>query len=184
MGERRFGGKLERLHSPERIQLLEIERVLDLSLEGIEASSVLDIGVGGGLFAKAFLERGLKVAGIDVNPDMVAAASEFAPQGEYKEAIAEELPYADQSFDLIFMGHVFHEVDDFVKTLEETRRVARQRIMILEWPYREQEVGPPMDHRMQEETVVGYAKDAGFTDIVTTQLTHLVMYQLNQPRSV
>lgn len=179
MGERRFGGKIDRLHSPERIKILEIDRVLDLSLENIEAKSVLDIGVGGGLFSKAFFERGLSVAGIDVNPDMVMAAREFLPTGEFKEAVAEVLPYPDQSFDLIFMGHVFHEVDDFVKTLQEAKRVASQRTVILEWPYKEQEVGPPMDHRMKEETVVGYAKAAGFTDIDTIQLTHVVLYRLN-----
>lgn len=179
MGERRFGGNLDRLHSPERIKLLEIDRVLDLCLENIQAKSVLDVGVGGGLFAEAFFKRGLTVAGIDVNPNMVAASSQRLPQGDFKEAIAEKLPFPDQSFDLIFMGHVFHEVDDFVKTLQEARRVAQKRTIILEWPYREQEVGPPMDHRMQEETVIGYAQSAGFTDITTIQLTHLVMYRLN-----
>jgi hypothetical protein len=43
---------LEKLRSPERMALLEVERVVQLTLEGCVADSILDIGTGSGLFAE------------------------------------------------------------------------------------------------------------------------------------
>ncbi len=179
VNERRFAGKLERLHSPERLKLLEMDRVLALSLEGLAIQSALDVGTGGGLFAKTFAERGLQVAGVDVNPEMVAAAAQYVPDSEFWQAPAENLPVPDDSYDLVFVGHVLHEVDDVVKTLQEARRAARQRVVILEWPYREQEYGPPLDHRLQHEDMVSYAPQAGFSKIANLTLTPLVLYRLD-----
>ncbi|NDJ86942.1 MAG: class I SAM-dependent methyltransferase, partial [Chloroflexi bacterium] len=154
MTERRFAGKIESLHAPERIALLEIERVVDHCLEGITGGSTLDVGTGGGLFAKAFAQRGAQVAGVDISPEMLAAARSFLPEGDFRQAPAEALPFADDSFDLVFMGHVFHEVDDYVKALKEARRVSFNRIAILEWPYREHKHGPPLDHRLQPRQII------------------------------
>jgi methylase of polypeptide subunit release factors len=53
MHERRFRGDPARLRSPERLEQLEVERVVELSLEGITAGSVLDVGTGTGVFAEA-----------------------------------------------------------------------------------------------------------------------------------
>ena len=48
MHEKRFDGKVERLRSPERVQRLEVDRVVDLCLEGDEIRDVLDVGTGWG----------------------------------------------------------------------------------------------------------------------------------------
>lgn len=179
LGERRFVGKIDKLHSPERVVRLEVEKVLDMSLKGIEATSALDVGTGGGLFADAFLKRGLYVSGIDINPDMVAAAQTYAPQAQFKEASAEHLPYEDDAFDVVFLGHVLHEVDDFVQALREARRVARRRVTVLEWPYREEEHGPPLAHRLKTEDVINYARQAGFREVEALDLQHMTLYRLN-----
>lgn len=93
MHEKRFDGSIERLRSPERVARLEVERVVSLCLESEELKSVLDVGVGSGLFAEAFAKHGLQVAGVDVNPEMVVAARQFVPQGDFREATAEALPF-------------------------------------------------------------------------------------------
>ena len=54
--------------------LLEVPRVVDLCLEGIEASRALDVGTGTGIFAEAFAARGLQAIGIDPNPGLLEAA--------------------------------------------------------------------------------------------------------------
>ncbi len=178
-GDRRFVGQIDKLHSPERIAMMEVERVVDLSLDQLEATSALDVGTGGGLFAEAFLKRGLYVSGLDVNPDILAAARAFAPEADFKEGVAEHLPYQDNSFDVVFMGHVLHEVDDFAQTLKEARRVARHRVIVLEWPHREESHGPPLSHRLKPDDVNTYAKQAGFTTVEVTDLQHMVLYRLN-----
>ncbi len=153
MNERTFHGDIERLRDPKRLALLEADCVVALTLDGIEAKNVLDVGVGSGIFAHAFAARGLAVAGIDTNPEMIPIARKYVPGGDLRQASAEALPYPEHSFDLVFLGFVLHETDDAVKTLSEARRVARKRVAILEWPYLEEEGGPPLAHRLKSEQV-------------------------------
>jgi 2-polyprenyl-3-methyl-5-hydroxy-6-metoxy-1,4-benzoquinol methylase len=65
MHERRYNGEVERLRATQRVALLEVNRVVDLCLEGIQAMNILDVGTGGGIFAEAFSKRGMNVTGID-----------------------------------------------------------------------------------------------------------------------
>ncbi|MGQ9852901.1 MAG: hypothetical protein ACUVTG_05805, partial [Candidatus Oleimicrobiaceae bacterium] len=66
MHERRYSGEVKRLRDPERLARLEVARVVELSLQGISAHRLLDVGVGTSVFAEAFARRGLRVVGIDV----------------------------------------------------------------------------------------------------------------------
>lgn len=178
MHEKRFNGTVERLRSPERVVRLEVERVASLCLEAADLRSVLDVGVGSGLFAEAFAQRGLKVAGVDVNQEMITAARQFVPQGDFRESTAEELPYPDASFDLVFFGLVLHESDEPLKVLREARRVSRQRVCILEWPYQDGEFGPPLAHRVNPIEIADLARQAGFTHMENIQLNYLTFYRL------
>ncbi len=178
MHEKRFDGTVERLRAPERVARLEVERVVDLCLETTGLKSVIDVGVGSGLFAEVFAQRGLEVAGVDVNPEMIAAAHHFVPEGDFREATAELLPYPDASFDLVFFGMLLHESDEQLKVLQEARRVSRRSVCILEWPYRDQEFGPPLAHRLKSTEIENLARQAGFSTIENIPLTHLVFYRL------
>ncbi|SRR5487761_1904214 len=176
----RYGGTPSGLRSPERMALLEVERVVDLCLDGCVAQSVLDVGVGSGVFAEEFNRRGLRVTGVDVNPEMVAAAHEHVPQATFLEAPADALPFADSAFDLVFLGHVLHEVPDQVRALTEVRRVASARVAVLEWPYVAGTFGPPLEHRLSDETIQSFARAAGFQQIQRLDLEHMTLY-LMQP---
>ncbi len=175
---RRFQGGPERLRSPARLALLEVPRVLGLCLAEIEARKVLDLGTGSGVFAEAFAEKGLEVTGVDVNPGMLVLAREAVPQGRFLEAEAESLPFEDGAFDLVFLGQVLHEATDALAVLREARRVARVRVAVLEWAYREGEAGPPLGHRLSAATISGLAAQAGFTQVATESLETLVLYTL------
>ncbi len=148
MYEKGLEGHLERLRSPERIARLEVERVVELCLTEVQIHTLLDIGTGTGLFAEAFAHRGIQVSGVDANPGTLPMARGFVPMGDFREGFAEALPFSDGSFDLVFLGLVLYEADDPRKALEEARRVARQRVGILEWPFREHSFGPPLEHRL------------------------------------
>ncbi|HEX2910141.1 MAG TPA: class I SAM-dependent methyltransferase [Chloroflexia bacterium] len=168
-----------RLRTPERLERLEVERVLALCLENKAVHTVLDIGTGSGVFAEAFAGRGLEVAGIDENDEMLAAARSFVPQASFEQASAEELPFKDGQFDLVFLGMVFHEVDDRLKTLKEARRAGKSRIAMLEWRYREEEVGPPLAHRLKPEEIKALAEQTGFSQVEEFPLSQLVLYRLD-----
>jgi ubiquinone/menaquinone biosynthesis C-methylase UbiE len=176
--ERRFHGTADRLRAADRIARLDLPRVVELSLAGPTAMSLLDVGTGTGVFAEAFVAAGLAVTGIDTNADLLAVARGFAPTAQFTEAPAEQIPFPNGSFDLVFLGHVLHEADDPVAALQEARRVMRQRVAILEWPYRDEPHGPPLAHRLSPATVADLAARAGFQSVEALQLEHMDFYRL------
>lgn len=178
MNERTYSNSVERLRSPERMERLEVKRVVDICLEGETINLVLDIGVGSGLFAEEFMNRNIVIAGIDINPEMIKAAGSYLPGCEFKLAPAEEIPYNDGSFDMAFMGLILHEADDIKKALSEAKRVSKKLVGVLEWNYREEEIGPKLEHRIKEDDLKKIAADAGFLKAETIQLNKLVLYKL------
>jgi ubiquinone/menaquinone biosynthesis C-methylase UbiE len=177
MHERRYSAEIDRLRSPERMERLEVQRVIDLCLEGARVQSVLDVGTGSGIFAEGFAKKITAVAGIDANPEMVKASKELVPQASFQQATAESIPYADKSFDLVFLGLVLHETDDPQKALLESRRCAKHSVVILEWPHRQEEFGPPLEHRLKSEDVAAIARRAGLEAITVTAMKDLVLYR-------
>ena len=139
---------------------------------------MVDIGTGSGIFAEAFAAQGLQVAGIDLREDMLAAAQVFVPSGDFRQAHMEKLPFADKTFDLAFMGHVLHEADDLLTALKEAGRVASARVVVLEWPYKLQTYGPPLEHRLKDETIRAAAAEAGFRGIEGQRLQAMMIYRL------
>jgi ubiquinone/menaquinone biosynthesis C-methylase UbiE len=180
MHERRFNREIERLRDPGRIARLEVQRVADLSLEKMDGiRTVLDVGTGSGLFAENFSAHGLTVAGVDANPDMLPAARQYVPSGTFREGVAEELPFEDGSFDLVFMGLLLHETDDARAALSEAHRVASKRVAILEWPDEEQSFGPPREHRLSYGKITSLARQAGFKEVQCIRLEHLALYRID-----
>ena len=179
MHERRFNREIERLRDPERGARFEVGRVVSCALEGLNAArTVLDVGTGSGLFADEFAKSGLTVTGLDANAEMLRVAKQYVPLGTFKEGAAEQLPFPDGSFDLVFMGLLLHETDDPLAALREARRVARQRLAILEWPKEEQDFGPPLDHRISPEKISKLSEKTGFRSFKFIQLQDLTLYLL------
>jgi ubiquinone/menaquinone biosynthesis C-methylase UbiE len=178
MHDRHFHGEPARLRSPERVLLLEVDRVVALSLDGIVASTMLDVGTGSGLFAEAFANKGLEVTGIDDSREMVDAAQNHVPQGHFWQARAEDLPFSDKAFDLVFLSLVLHETISPVQALKEARRVAQHRVVILEWPYKDEEQGPPQTDRLEPNMVARFAREAGFQACEEKPLSRMIFYLL------
>jgi ubiquinone/menaquinone biosynthesis C-methylase UbiE len=178
MNEKRFSGEVSRLRAPERVERLEVARVVNLSLEGGSFRNVLDVGTGSGLFAEAFAGHGLSAAGVDANPEMIAAVQAYVPAGQFREAPAEALPYPDEAFDLVFMGLLLHESDEPLQAVREARRVTRHRVSILEWPYQDGSFGPPLAHRISPAVLTELVQQAGFSKWETLPLAHLILYRL------
>ena len=178
MHEKRFEGDISRLRSAERVERLEVERVVGLCMENDQAKNMLDIGVGTALFAEAFAQHGLKVAGVDANPEMLPVAAQYVPAGDFRQATAEALPWPDGSFDLVFLGVLLHEADDTLQALKEARRVARQRVCILEWPYRDGVFGPPLADRLNPDDLIVLFQKAGYHKWRVVELTDTVLYRL------
>lgn len=178
MNERTYNQNPDKLRYQERIERVEPENVVKLCLNDSNIKSVLDIGTGTGLFAEEFFKHNIKVTGVDINPNMIEAAKRNVPEGDFKIGTAEELPVNDKSCDLVFMGMVFHEVDNHLKALQEAKRAAVKAAAILEWPYKDEEAGPPIEHRLREEFILNLAKEAGFSKTEIYPLKRLVLYKM------
>ena len=176
--DRRYQASAEKLRAPGRLALLEIPRVVSLCRDGADIRTVLDVGTGTGVFAEAFAAASLRVTGIDPQKGLLAVAREHAPAVSFAQGVAESLPFADGTFDLVFLGHVLHETDDPARALAEARRVALKRVAVLEWPYVAEDRGPPLAHRLTPERIRELAEAAGFTRAERTELAHMHLYRL------
>lgn len=176
--ERRYPSGAEKLRATERLAVLEVGRVIQLCLEGVQIGSALDIGTGTGVFAEAFAGASLRVTGIDPNAGFLEVARRLVRNAEFTEGVAERLPFENSSFDLVFLGQVLHETDDPAAALQEARRVARLRVALLEWPYRSEEIGPPLAHRMEPARILELAGNAGFRSIEKIELARLDFYRM------
>ncbi len=83
----------------------------------------LDVGCGTGLSSLALAEVAEHVVGIDVSPQMVAAAAGHARIG-HAVASAESIPLRADAFDLVTVSQVIHWLDR-ARFLAEARRVMR-----------------------------------------------------------
>lgn len=180
--ERRFHGSADRLRSAERIALLEVAKVVTLSIEGLATPRILDVGTGTGVFAEEFVKRGCSVTGLDTNSDLLEEAGRIVPGAEFKQGAAEAIPYGDGAFEVAFLGHVLHEADDPIGALIEARRVATDRVVVMEWPYMKEEQGPPIEHRLTQEAVEEMAKLAGLDHVEAIKLAHMVLYRMNRSK--
>lgn len=95
----------------------------------IRGARVLDVGCGDAGVPIAFAEAGARAAGIEPHAASVrrghVRAEEHEVTVDLRHGVAEELPYADGSFDLVILDNVLEHVRDPRRTLTEIRRVLR-----------------------------------------------------------
>jgi ubiquinone/menaquinone biosynthesis C-methylase UbiE len=89
---------------------------------------VLEIGVGVGSNWR-YLPEGVAYTGIEPDPFMLSRARRnLGEQGrdlELQEAAAEDLPFAEASFDSVFSTLTLCSVNDLARSLSEVRRVLK-----------------------------------------------------------
>lgn len=90
---------------------------------------VLDIGCGPGIWTRELARRGYRVSAIDLTSAAVALAKSsielFGLAADIREGDAENLPFADASFDGVVSHGVIHHTPDTAKCVREMARVLR-----------------------------------------------------------
>jgi ubiquinone biosynthesis O-methyltransferase len=90
---------------------------------------ILDIGCGGGLLAERFSRTGARVTGIDPSAPSLQAAREHARAADldidYRQGLAEELPFDDASFDLVYCCDTLEHVTSTDRAVAEAVRVLK-----------------------------------------------------------
>jgi SAM-dependent methyltransferase len=86
---------------------------------------VLDVGCGAGAFLRHVGGRGAIPFGIDASEALVAFARHRLPGADIRTGDMENLPWDDDSFDLVTGFNAFFFADDMVAALREAGRVGR-----------------------------------------------------------
>jgi 2-polyprenyl-3-methyl-5-hydroxy-6-metoxy-1,4-benzoquinol methylase len=107
--------------------------VLGLDLAG---RTVLELCCGSGMMSEELARRGARVTGIDLSTAAVARARERAQRygfvAQFLVADAEQLPFPEQSFDVVAVHDGLHHLDDPYRAIREMARVTREGVLILE----------------------------------------------------
>lgn len=99
---------------------------LDLLVEWAEGGrTALDVATGGGHVARRLREAGLDVVSCDAAPGM-------APDVVCR---AEDLPFADASFDVVASRLGAHHFEDVAGAVREMARVASDRVLVVDNVY-------------------------------------------------
>jgi ubiquinone/menaquinone biosynthesis C-methylase UbiE len=144
---------------------------------------VLDIGCGTGTFMVQIKRRNpdVEVVGLDPDPKALARADRKAQRAalsiQLDRGFADQLPYADGSFDRVFSSFMLHHLETEAKeaTLREVRRVLRPgaRLHLLDFAtsdahsprrlFRWLHAGPRMRDN-SDERILSLMRQAGLAD--------------------
>lgn len=80
----------------------------DLIIRG--DTKVLDLCCGSGQATSVLVQRSQDVTGLDASPLSLERARKNVPQAQYVEGLAEEMPFADNLFDLVHTSVAMHEM--------------------------------------------------------------------------
>lgn len=97
--------------------------------EGASGKRVLEIGCGLGTDGAQFAKAGACYTGVDLTEAAVELARRrfelFGLEGDFRTADAENLDFADASFDLVYSHGVLHHTPDTERAVREIHRVLR-----------------------------------------------------------
>jgi ubiquinone/menaquinone biosynthesis C-methylase UbiE len=97
-------------------------------LEGPPRGALLDVGCGPGLLLATLAVNNpeLRLAGLDIAPEMIRVATErLGVRAEIKLGDAESLPWEEASFDYVFCVDSFHHYPNPKSALSEFHRVLK-----------------------------------------------------------
>ncbi|HKQ38007.1 MAG TPA: bifunctional demethylmenaquinone methyltransferase/2-methoxy-6-polyprenyl-1,4-benzoquinol methylase UbiE [Verrucomicrobiae bacterium] len=99
------------------------------------AEWALDICCGTGDIAAELARRGAKVSGLDFSGEMLKVAARRNRSVLWVQGDAQQIPFADGSFDIVTVGYGLRNLVEWQHGLAEMRRVAKSgaRLLILDF---------------------------------------------------
>jgi SAM-dependent methyltransferase len=124
VGSRGFFDDLDQYHFEKLHHLPRLVR-----FDAYRGKSVLEAGCGAGVDLARFARGGAHVTGVDLTPSAIELAkANFEQQGltgDLRVESGERLPFADDSFDLVYAHGVVQYTPDPQRLVDECRRVLK-----------------------------------------------------------
>jgi len=136
----------------------------------LEGKRVLDVGCGMGRFIEVVLKAGAsEIIGVDLSDAVQAATDNFRGNNNVTilQADLHELPFPDESFDIIYAIGVLHHTPDTEKAFKSLVRLLKPGGKIAIWVYPDQPF-----------SVWLYNRYTGLIRMVTTRLPMGLLYRL------
>jgi SAM-dependent methyltransferase len=130
----------------------------DVPLTG---ARVLEIGCGSGAICRRLARDASTVLGVDPSPVFVQRAKELAPELNFRVADGRELPFGNDTFDVVVCHTTLCHIPGCERVLEEARRVA-SHVVIFEGDYATTTVAITANDPLQpcvEATIEGLVHD-------------------------
>jgi len=100
-----------------------------MGFDQFKGKRLLEVGCGMGTDLLQFARGGAQVTGVDLTPRSVETSRHhlklYGQNGEFALSDAENLPFADESFDVAYSNGVLHHTPDTAKAVGEIHRVLR-----------------------------------------------------------
>ena len=124
VGSPGFFADLDEYHFEKLHHLLRL-----VKFDGYRGQRVLEVGCGAGTDLVRFAKGGAIVTGVDLSSSAIALARQnFAHEGleaDLREADGEQLPFPDNTFDLVYAHGVVQYTADDRRLVAECRRVLK-----------------------------------------------------------
>ncbi|SFO93701.1 class I SAM-dependent methyltransferase [Hydrogenimonas thermophila] len=115
----------------------------------LNKKKVLDIGCGDGVLSYFFAKEGAIVFGIDYSDIAIEFAKEKTKSFhiDFRQGSAYELPFEDNSFDIVISSDVIEHLEDVPKYLSEINRVVKNNgIVVISTPIKYTEYPLDKEH--------------------------------------
>lgn len=126
----------KRYNSPYSLRRYVTREIVESVLRYVEpGEEILDAGCGDGIISVLAAKKGAKVTALDISlPNLERAKKLTKKNGVYNikflQGDVENLPFPNNSFDLVISSQVLEHLPDFEKGLSEIKRATKKRAII------------------------------------------------------
>jgi SAM-dependent methyltransferase len=123
---------------------------------------VLEVGLGEGAESEQLIRRGARWSGLDLTPESVERvqarlAVRDLPYEDLRQGSVTDIPWPDDSFDIVFSHGVLHHVPDIVAAQAEIHRVLRPEGRLVAMLYARRSLNYQVSIRMVRRAAVAAA---------------------------